>query len=339
MPDKQHHRFEATSQTRVSALLKMADEHVSGLEFAAEINKIAEQGTEDELASGIEKVIKYNREELEPHLQLEEQTILGPLMRSYPEHTQLCIKIGKEHGYIRSLVEEMSPTNARNDLSDFSKILEHHTLLENEQLFPLVETLFSDEQLEAIENFVPLRPKALGENQNPRPGVKQTPDKERWEWLSDIKAFCDGPGQQGGSIVLLPRFSPDVIEKMAEHIGLEMFDFQQEVMQGFGPDAHLISFEQLDQSLRNRAQQNGIVSHNIEALLCVNTKAERRAWITTFLNGDWPNPILLPITVFQAEVPDEHHKVCDLELRKMPRNFARKGQIINNRNKYHLEND
>ena len=60
-------------------------------------------------------------------------------------------------------------------------------------------------------------------------------------------------------------------------------------------------------------------SFNVEALLSVKSEGERRAWFRSFLDADWPNPVVLPITLYQADVPEDHRGVCDLELQRLPR--------------------
>ena len=52
--------------------------------------------------------------------------------------------------------------------------------------------------------------------------------------------------------------------------------------------------------------------------MSVKSEQERRDWLSAFLDADWPNPVLLPISLYQADVPEDHGKVCDLELHRMP---------------------
>jgi len=335
MPETRHEKDDSSTTHYSRSMEELIAEHSAGLVFAAEITRIAEEGQDHELVAGIEKVRKYNEEDLESHLQHEEQTILGPLIQSHPEHTELCVTIGKEHGYIRSLIEEMSVATARKDLADFGLILKNHTLLENEELFPIVEKLFTEEQMDAIASFVPLRRKQISSTQSQTSSQQDSTDRQ--EWLLDFEAFYNRSGQQGGSIVLFPRFNPELFTIMAQRTGLELFNYQQEVMDTFGQDADRISLNQLDESLRSRAEQSGIIAHNIEALLCVKSEQERREWLRSFLDGDWPNPVLLPICIYQTDVPIENDKVCDLELHKMPGLVEETISASNNRSKYHLE--
>ncbi len=300
---------------RCRQLHQLSHEHNDCMVFAARIASIAAEGTDADLTEGIELVQEYNRRELEAHLQHEEQTILAPLVQGHREHLELCITLGKEHGFIRTLVEQMSPETARKDLADFARILKSHTMTEEDQLFPLLETLFTDEQLDAIQNHVPLY------RQDPMPSQaepRRQSDGRDDHWLTLVEQQYRGQGRLGAMVVLFPGYQPDLIRMLANRLGLAFFDYRKEVMEALGLAAEAITLEQLNETLRTKTEESGIVCHNIEALLCVKTEQERRAWLQSFLNADWPNPVLVPITVYQADVPEEHPRVCDLELLKMP---------------------
>ncbi|MEA3302520.1 MAG: hemerythrin domain-containing protein [Pseudomonadota bacterium] len=138
-------------------LQKLSLEHQEALLFAAEIARIAAEGSEAELEEGVQRVNRYYESELEEHLQHEEQTIFAPLVQQHKEHIELCITLGKEHGFIRTVIENMSRETARKDLADFARVLKTHSLVEERELFPLLESLFTEEQLNAVLNYVPLR--------------------------------------------------------------------------------------------------------------------------------------------------------------------------------------
>lgn len=308
-------RIDDFTADRCRQLHQLSREHNDCLVFAARIAALAAAGSDAALGEGIERVREYNDRELEAHLQHEEQTIFGPLVQGHREHLDLCITLGKEHGLIRTLVERMSPETAGQDLADFAAILKNHTLVEETQLFPLIETLFTDEQLDAVANHVPLHRQAP----TPSAAVPRIPGVNRDDhWLAIVEQHLRDQGRIGGTIVLFPGYRPDLIAALANGLGLAFFDYQKEVMEGLGLAAEAITLEQLDQTLRARAATSGFVCHNIEALLCVKSELERRAWLQAFLDADWPSPVLLPITVYQADVPEEHPGVCDLELLKMP---------------------
>ncbi len=280
---------------------RLVDEHAAGLVFAAEIAEIAKNGSDDDVAAAMERVSAYLAGELEDHFQHEEQTILGELLRSHPEYATLCIAIGKEHGQMRFMLIETSGAGPRRDLALFAHLLTQHTLLENEGLFPVVEKLFSDEQMQEVANFSPRRRPQIPNNA-PRTATHQDAAR-REQWWAEIVEFAKRPGPKSGRIVLLPQYNPELVEEMAKQTGLALFDFQREIMSNYGRNADSIGLEVLDQSLQNRSAEAGILSHNVEALLCVKSKQERSAWLQAFLDADWPNPVLLPISIYQPDVP------------------------------------
>lgn len=142
---------------RCQQLQKLSHEHNDCIVFAEKIAWIAENGDHSQLEKGIELVQKYNQTVLEAHLKHEEQTIFSLLVQEHKEHLELCISLGREHGFIRTLVEEMTLETAQQDLADFAHILKHHTLEEEMKLFPIVESLFTEEQLDSVLDFVPWR--------------------------------------------------------------------------------------------------------------------------------------------------------------------------------------
>ncbi|MGF1545728.1 MAG: hemerythrin domain-containing protein [Thiotrichales bacterium] len=294
-------------------LQALSREHRECLAFADKIALIANQGSDDDLLEGIRLIQEYNVNEMEAHLQHEEQTIFAPLVQQHREHLALCVQLGKEHGLLRTLVESTSPDSARQDLAEFARVLRQHTLTEEENLFPLLADLFTAEQLDVVLHFSPLKRQSAPESGAIKPA------SERSEWLEELELFFNSAGNTGGSIVLLPRYQPELMAAIAARLGLAVFDYRQEVMQPLREAADSPTLAQLEADLRQRATQGGIIGQNVEALLGVKPEAERRTWLQAFLDADWPNPVLLPICVFQADVPPGHVQVCDLELLKLPR--------------------
>ncbi len=295
-------------------LQKLSREHEACLRFAVEIAAITKQNNEAALLDGIRRIREYNDQEMEAHLQHEEQTILGPLIQCHPDHRDLCITLGQEHGLLRTLVEAITPKTAKEDLACFADLLRRHTLLEEEKLFPLVESLFSEEQLDAVANHVPLLRQQPPE---PFPAASPPPQIHNERWIEIALAHVDTHGHEGGHILLFPHYQPEQVRLLAKRLDFTLFDFQQDVMAPLGSAADRIDLNQLDKALATVAGKRKIVAHNVEALLCVQPEDQRRAWLSAFLDTAWPNPVVLPIALYQDEVPKEHHHVCDLELEKM----------------------
>ncbi len=141
---------------RAEQLQKLSREHHGSLVMAKNIAEIAENGSDKDLSDAIKTVTHYYDDELELHFQHEERTIFSHIFREYKEHIGIATVLLKEHGFIRTLIPKLSIETAREDLAEFARVLKEHTRMEERELFPIIESLFSDEQLDAILNFVPL---------------------------------------------------------------------------------------------------------------------------------------------------------------------------------------
>jgi len=141
---------------RSEQLLKLSREHHGSLVMAKKIALIAEEGTDQALMEALEAVKAYYDDELEEHFQHEERTIFAPIFRQYPELKEMATVLLKEHGFIRLLIPKMTGETVKQDLADFALVLKNHTRMEERELFPIIEKSFSDEQMDAVLNFVPL---------------------------------------------------------------------------------------------------------------------------------------------------------------------------------------
>ena len=141
---------------RIEQLQKLSREHHVSLVMAKNISLIAEEGSEADLIEAIQTIKDYDKNELEVHFQHEERTIFAVIFRNYQEHIPLATTLLKEHGLIRRLLIQISAETAKEDLANFGLLLKNHTRVEERELFPIIEKLFSDEELDAVLNFVPL---------------------------------------------------------------------------------------------------------------------------------------------------------------------------------------
>jgi hemerythrin-like domain-containing protein len=140
---------------RCKQLQKLALEHEEALAFADRIAELVRLGSDDHVSEAMQMVQDYYYDELEEHLQHEEQTLFAALLEHGKEHLPLCMQLGKEHGFLRTVVSSLRPETARQDLSAFAEVLRKHTEFEDERFFPLVESLFTPVQLERVFLFKP----------------------------------------------------------------------------------------------------------------------------------------------------------------------------------------
>jgi len=143
---------------RCLQLQKLSLEHKDCILLAEKLAKIAEEGDQKALEEGVDILKKYNETDLETHLQHEERMIFAPLILAHKEHLDLCISLGKEHGLLRTIVENITPATAKKDLADFARVLKQHSIVEETELFPIIEAVFSKEQLDDVLNFTPWLP-------------------------------------------------------------------------------------------------------------------------------------------------------------------------------------
>ena len=141
---------------RIEQLQKLSREHHVSLVMAKDLMEVAEQGDEAALAKAIEMLKTYDDDELEVHFQHEERTIFSVIFRNYQEHIALATTLLKEHGLMRRMIPAITLETAKKDLADFGLVLRNHTRVEERELFPIIEAEFSDEELDAVLNFVPL---------------------------------------------------------------------------------------------------------------------------------------------------------------------------------------
>ena len=141
---------------RAEELQKLSREHHGSLTMALTISKIAENGSDSERLAAIDTIKNYYNKELEDHFQHEEQTIFALIFKKYREHISLATLLLKEHGYLRMLIQRIKPETAKKDLADFAFVLKKHTRVEERELFPIIESLFTDEELDGVLNFIPL---------------------------------------------------------------------------------------------------------------------------------------------------------------------------------------
>lgn len=141
---------------RRAQLQNLHREHDEALAFSEQIASLAAAGDDASLAEGVRLVREYYDRELEAHLQLEEQRLFGPLIRYDKSHFPLCMRLGNEHGKLRSIATSIDQATAPDDLRVFAQILKDHTVVEEQQFLPLVASLFTREELDAVLDFSPL---------------------------------------------------------------------------------------------------------------------------------------------------------------------------------------
>ena len=123
---------------RSTALQPLSREHHTALTLAKACERAAQSRDEGLVAKTCQRVIRAFSAELEPHFQVEEQSLL-PLLRS-AETQSLVQRTLADHQQLRALLDDLR-RNDREALGSFGKGLSAHVRFEERELFPVIENL------------------------------------------------------------------------------------------------------------------------------------------------------------------------------------------------------
>lgn len=123
---------------RSTALQPLSREHHTALTLAKACERAAQSCDEGVVAKACQRAIRAFSAELEPHFQVEEQSLL-PLLRS-AETQSLVQRTMADHQQLRALLDDLR-RNDREALSSFGKGLSAHVRFEERELFPVIENL------------------------------------------------------------------------------------------------------------------------------------------------------------------------------------------------------
>ncbi len=130
---------------RVEELRVLSSDHHRGLVLAKKAQQAAGSGLSAEVAwADLEAAFKR---ELEPHFQIEEQTLIEPL-RALGEDA-LVDQLTREHAQLRACFAADWPRGYAA-LKRFGDLLKAHIRFEERELFEVVQARFSAEQLQAV---------------------------------------------------------------------------------------------------------------------------------------------------------------------------------------------
>ena len=129
-------------------------------------------------------------------------------------------------------------------------------------------------------------------------------DNEQAPWQRAISRHLTATADNGdnGIALLMPEYRPDICRGIAAGVGFEFFDFRREIMDPRKMSAHETTLAELDAQLEEKSRTGGLLAFNVESLLAI--KPDRPTWLQRFAHHHWPNPILLPLTLFHADLPE-----------------------------------
>ncbi len=123
---------------RIPALQPLSREHHTALTLAKACERAAQSRDKEQAGKTCQRVIQAFADELEPHFQIEEQSLL-PLLDS-PENRHLEQRTREDHRQLRALLEGLRQNDVEA-LDNFGKLLSAHVRFEERELFPVLEGL------------------------------------------------------------------------------------------------------------------------------------------------------------------------------------------------------
>lgn len=123
---------------RSPALQPLSREHHTALTLAKACERAAQSRDEKLVGETCQRAIRAFSDELEPHFQIEEQSLL-PLLRSAETQT-LVQRTMADHQQLRALLDDLRRNDSKA-LDRFGKCLSAHVRFEEREFFPAVENL------------------------------------------------------------------------------------------------------------------------------------------------------------------------------------------------------
>ncbi len=138
---------------RIEQLQLLSKEHHQSLVLAKKCKDILkEESAVDEVKAFCFQLKAAFETQWIRHFKIEENTIFNVAEKKSEEISKICQQLKKEHKILESMVVNIAKGNYQL-LNEFGQLLYDHTRLEERQLFPLVEQLFTQDELDNIMNY------------------------------------------------------------------------------------------------------------------------------------------------------------------------------------------
>jgi hemerythrin-like domain-containing protein len=123
---------------RIPALQPLSREHHTALTLAKACERAVQSHDAEQIAATCQRILKAFPAELEPHFQIEEQSLL-PLLNS-AGNKPLEQRTLEDHRQLRALLDDLQQ-NDDGALDSFGKLLMEHVRFEERELFPALENV------------------------------------------------------------------------------------------------------------------------------------------------------------------------------------------------------
>jgi hypothetical protein len=137
-------------------------------------------------------------------------------------------------------------------------------------------------------------------------------------WTDSVINFVNSIGAQGGILLGLPEYRPDLAKAVANRLDLDFYDYRAEEMSRLGSEAGKLSLGALNETLQRRSNERGTLVFNVEALLATKSPAERRAWLERFVRTGWTNLVIVPLTLYAEDASDVTMRILRFAPEELP---------------------
>jgi len=139
-------------------------------------------------------------------------------------------------------------------------------------------------------------------------------------WLAPVAGLLEAAGRGGAFFVAFPQYRPALVKALADALGLAHLDFRVARMAELGWEAAKLPLSALTEAIEAQieASGSGLVLHNAESLLAAKTSAERSGWLGEVAARAWPVPVIVPIAIFQSDLPSLPSRLCRLDPDLLP---------------------
>lgn len=141
-------------------------------------------------------------------------------------------------------------------------------------------------------------------------------------WLTPVANALEREGNLGRFLVMFEIYRPDLVRAMAHGLGLRYVDFRADYMMPLGRDAGRLPLSRIEELIAEAEGEGphgqGLVLHNVEALLATRETEERHRWMTEFTASPAKVPVIVPLSVFATEAPASDSRVVAIDETSIP---------------------
>jgi len=134
---------------RIEQLQLLSKEHHQSLTLGQKAIKISQQGDQDAIAELCLKIVSEYSTVWKIHFKIEEDSIFTPYANRSPDIEQMCQQLSHEHQLLDDYYQQMK-LGDYGVLEAFGSLLKQHTRTEERQLFPLLESVLTPEELDRV---------------------------------------------------------------------------------------------------------------------------------------------------------------------------------------------